>query len=96
MFDDKNKYTEYSQEIEEYFRKNGGIDIPLSLIKSKSKFNVYGKACHTGTKFFKVLIDGKVMRCFSPQFCPYSQLGDFSKSDGGGEDFIRQYALHDS
>jgi MoaA/NifB/PqqE/SkfB family radical SAM enzyme len=85
MFDDNDEYAEYNREIEKYFLEekadDDGIDVPLSFIKSKNKFNVYGKACHTGTKFFKVLIDGEVMRCFNPQFCPYSQLGDFSKSD---------------
>ena len=79
IFDEKD-YCVYSKKIEEWLDINKSIDIPLQMVKSNKHCQVCGKACRSGNKFFKILIDGKVTRCFTNQEYGYSLLGDLSKS----------------
>ena len=79
IFDDKD-YEIYSEEIENWLKENKCIDIPLNMVINKHRCDVCKKPCRTGTKFFKVLIDGKVTRCFTNQHYGYNLLGDFSKN----------------
>lgn len=74
----KQDYCVYSDEIENWLKQHKCIDIPLSMVKSDEHCKVCGKACRAGNKFFKILIDGTVTRCFTNQEYGYSLLGDMS------------------
>ena len=50
------------------------------MVLNPERCDVCKKACRTGNKFFKILIDGQVTRCFTNQEYAYSLLGDMSKS----------------
>lgn len=77
---DENDYCIYSEGIENWLKNNKCIDIPLNMVVNKERCDVCKKPCRTGNKFFKVLINGKVTRCFTNQEYGYSLLGDFSKN----------------
>ncbi len=77
---DNNGYCTYSEEIEKWLEINNCIDIPLYMVIGKDFANVCGVACRTGNKFFKILIDGKVTRCFNDQEYGYNLLGNMNES----------------
>jgi hypothetical protein len=77
---DNSGYCKYSDKTEKWLADEKCVDIPLSLISRSDMFDVRGRACRTGCKFFKILIDGRVTRCFTSQLKGYDQLGDLSKS----------------
>ena len=77
---DENDYCIYNEQIENWLSINKCIDIPLNMVVNKERCDVCKKPCRTGNKFFKVLINGKVTRCFTNQEYSYSLLGDFSKN----------------
>jgi len=80
MFEGDNYYT-YNDEIEEYLRSEKCVDIPLSLIREcKEDKGICGTACRCGNKFFKVLIDGKIKRCFTFQGYGFDNLGHLAET----------------
>lgn len=79
VFDEKG-YLQYSEYIEKWIEENNCIDIPLFMVTGKDYSKVCALACRTGNKFFKILIDGKVTRCFSDNEYGYNLLGNMSKS----------------
>lgn len=79
VFNEKG-YLKYSEEIEKWLEENNCIDIPLFMVTGKDYSKVCALACRTGNKFFKILIDGRVTRCFSDNEYGYNLLGNMSKS----------------
>ena len=77
---DINGYCTYSEEIEKWLETNNCIDIPLYMVIGKNFANVCGVACRSGNKFFKILIDGRVTRCFNDQEYGYNLLGNMNES----------------
>ena len=61
---DKNGYTVYNQEIEDFMKKRG-LDVPVERANNN---NFSGRYCWCGSKFFYIESDGNVKRCYTDQY----------------------------
>jgi len=74
------KYQSYPAEIEEYVKGK------LSSNEDKTfQYSSFGTKCYTGLYFFRILLNGSVVRCYNGQ--PLFKLG--SLSDGSFKPFTK-------
>ena len=78
-------WVEYPPKIERWLKSGHWlqaeqkIDIPLNMVKN-GQFKQLNTVCSCGNKFFRVMSDGTVKRCFTKQISGWEDLGDFSKT----------------
>ena len=65
------KYCDYSEEIEDYI-----ADKLISNSENTFHFNSFGTKCYTGLYFFRILLNGNVVRCYNSQ--PIYKLGNIA------------------